>query len=157
MTEYKYTYWNRNDWFHSDCWANAEKTAERFPQCVAKAEELGKELIEARIKWEKWNAKHPGKFKAYPTTDIPAYRWEKGNKEDCIEYFLAYEMFNAWFEKTEAYKRAMDGTQRQIWSYFKHLADNPDRVTDALDADHRPYQYKRIAERIEEAKKLNRR
>lgn len=153
---YKFTFWNRDEWYHSDCWANPKKTAERFPQCVAMSEKLAQELIEADIKQREWDKKHPGEFKSFYHNDIPSHRGPTGTKqqEDCIEYFLANAIYFSWFEKSDAYKAEEEIMRKQIESYYKTLADNPERATDALDCETRSYWHKRLYEQIEEAKKI---
>lgn len=156
MTEYKYTFWNHSEWYHSDCWNDAEKTAAKFPQCVAKAEEIGKAWIEEDKKQRAWDKKHPDKFRGFSKTDCPGHRGKNGTEqqEDCVEYFLASKIYFAWFEKSDDYKQAEEATKKQIASYYKTLAENPERATDALDAEKRSYQHKRLYEKIEEAKKI---
>ena len=156
MSEYKFTYWNRLEWFGTECWANLEKTCERFPQCVEKGRELGEALIEADKKSREWMKKHPKVFKGFPVEMPPSSRGEIGTKsqEDCVECFIAEQIYYRWFQGTEAWQKAMHETQEMILNYHKYLADNPDAAVDTLDAEKDPYFHKRLAEKIEEARKL---
>lgn len=157
MTEYKFTYWNRLEWFHSDCWADAEKTAEKFPQCVEKAKELGQALIDARIKQTEWNKTHPDKFRVF-NVELPEPRHINTKKqEDCVETFLAYDIFYKWNENTEEWKKAMDSTKNQINAYFKALADDRDRLADTRDNTKKNFDQFQLNKKVKEAEKLLRR
>lgn len=154
-TEYKYTFWNNLEWYHSGIWNDFEGVKRKFPQCVAKAEEIGKAWIEEFKKQQEWDKKHPGVFKLFMKTDCPSHKGKKGteDEESCIEYYLAMHIFNSWHVTTEHFNQEMHIAKGQIDAYYTALVDNPERVTDALDNEKRQYWHGIIARKIDEYKK----